>query len=233
MSDYVEAFGLGNAAILGNVCMLPLYPSLFVLLADRLEAGASRRWVRAMGVVVLAGVLVAMVTLGGSLYLLSRTFADILDWLLPIMYGIVAVLGVLMVLDRNPFERVTTMRIPLVSRPTGLAFVYGLMLGPLTVPCTGPLVISAFVLGGVRGTGTLVDSLVYFFAFGLGFGWPLVVLPLLAASGQRTFTRLLTRYHRAVTVVSGLLLLGVAVAGWWFDIRPNSDRPTLTTCRWR
>ena len=26
MSEYVEAFTLGNAAILGNVCLLPLYP---------------------------------------------------------------------------------------------------------------------------------------------------------------------------------------------------------------
>ena len=41
MSEYVEAFLLGNAAILGNVCMLPLYPGLFVLLADRAERATS------------------------------------------------------------------------------------------------------------------------------------------------------------------------------------------------
>mgnify|MGYP003422887924 CR=1 FL=1 len=28
METYLEAFLLGNAAILGNVCMLPLYPGL-------------------------------------------------------------------------------------------------------------------------------------------------------------------------------------------------------------
>jgi cytochrome c-type biogenesis protein len=192
-----------------------------VLLADRMEAGASKRWVRLMGVVVLAGVLAAMIVTGGLLYLLSRTFADALDVILPVMYGLVAVLGVLMLFDRNPFTRMTSMHIPLVSRPTGLAFTFGLMLGPLTFPCTGPLILSAFVLGGVRGTGTFLDSLVYFIAFGLGFGWPLVVLPMLAASGQRTFTSFLTGHHRAITVVSGILLLGVAAAGWWFDIRGN------------
>jgi len=41
MDEFLEAFSLGNAAILGNVCMLPLYPGLFVLLADRIEAGGG------------------------------------------------------------------------------------------------------------------------------------------------------------------------------------------------
>jgi cytochrome c-type biogenesis protein len=94
-------------------------------------------------------------------------------------------------------------------------------MGPLTLPCTGPLIISAFVLGGVRGTGALGDGLLYFFVFGLGFGWPLVLLPLVAAPVQRGLTRFLTRHHRAITMGSGVLLVGVAGAGWWFDIRPN------------
>ena len=34
------------------------------------------------------------------------------------------------------------------------------------LPCTGPLVVSAFVIGGVAGTGQLVESLGYFVAFG-------------------------------------------------------------------
>lgn len=221
MSEYVEAFFLGNAAILGNVCMLPLYPGLFVLLVERMEAGASKASVRAMGVFVLAGVLTTIVALGAVLYFLNRTFADVLDVLLPLAYGTVAVLGVLMLADRNPFARVSSMQIPMVSNPAGLAYVYGLLLGPLTFPCTGPLILTAFVLGGVRGTGTFLDSLGYFVAFGLGFGWPLVLLPLLASTGQRRITKFLTRHHRAIAVLSGLLLIGIAVAGWWYDIRPN------------
>ena len=45
--------------------MLPLYPELFVLLADRVESGAERSAIRWMGLLVLAGVLTAMVALGG------------------------------------------------------------------------------------------------------------------------------------------------------------------------
>jgi cytochrome c-type biogenesis protein len=221
MGEYLEAFALGNAAILGNVCMLPLYPGLFVLLADRVESGAPQRSIRWMGVLVLAGVLTAMVALGGLLHLLSRSFSDVLGVMLPVLYGLVAVLGVLMLLDRNPLARMRSAQVPILSGPASSAFVYGLAMGPLTLPCTGPLIISAFVVGGVAGSGELVDGLVYFLFFGLGFGWPLVLLPLLAAPAQQRMTRFLTRNHRAITILSGVLLLGVAAAGWWFDIRPN------------
>lgn len=221
MGEYLEAFLLGNAAILGNVCLLPLYPGLFVLLADRVESGATARSIRWMGVLVLAGVLSAMVAFGAVLHLLSRSFADVLGVVLPVLYGLVAVLGVLMLLDRNPLVKMRTAQVPILSGPASSAYVYGLAMGPLTLPCTGPLIISAFVVGGVAGSGELVDGLVYFLFFGLGFGWPLALLPLLAAPAQQKMTRFLTRHHRAITILSGLLLLGVAAAGYWFDIRTN------------
>jgi cytochrome c-type biogenesis protein len=175
-----------------------------------------------MGVLVLAGVVVAMVIIGLVLHTLSRTVADILDWLLPLMYGLVLVLGIAMVLGRNPFARLATTQVPILRSSAATAFVYGMLMAPLTLPCTGPLVISAFVIGGVSGGGALWDSLRYFLWFALGFGWPLVVLPLLAAPKQQAITRFLARHHRPVTVVSGVLLVGIAVFGWWTDVRPSA-----------
>lgn len=221
MSSYVEAFLLGNAAILGNVCMLPLYPGLFAMMAGRAGAVEPTRGQRWLGAVVLAGVLCAMIALGLLLRTLRTSFADVLPVALPILYGVVFVLGVAMILDRNPFARLTTTQVPILRNPFATAFVYGLLLGPLTLPCTGPLIISAFVLGGVSGTGALVEGLAYFVAFGLGFGWPLVLLPLLAEPVQRRFTGTLTRHHRAIGVASGVLLIAVAVIGLTVDILPN------------
>ena len=40
MSEYVQAFVLDNGAILGNVCVLPLYPGLIVFLGGT-AMGAS------------------------------------------------------------------------------------------------------------------------------------------------------------------------------------------------
>ena len=221
MSSYVEAFLLGNAAILGNVCMLPLYPGLFAMMAGRAGAVEPTRGQRWLGAVVLAGVLCAMIALGLLLRTLRTSFADVLPVALPILYGVVFVLGVAMILDRNPFARLTTTQVPILRNPFATAFVYGLLLGPLTLPCTGPLIISAFVLGGVSGTGALVEGLAYFVAFGLGFGWPLVLLPLLAEPVQRRFTGTLTRHQRAIGVASGVLLIAVAVIGLTVDILPN------------
>jgi cytochrome c-type biogenesis protein len=218
MDQYLEAFSLGNAAILGNVCMLPLYPGLFVLFANSQGRTRGLRW---MGLVVLAGIVTMMVAIGFVFYQLQRSVADVLDWVLPVMYLAVLVLGVAMLLDKNPFARLSTTQMPILRNPVASAYVYGMLLAPMTLPCTGPLIVSAFVIGGVSGTGALADQLLYFVWFAIGFGWPLVVLPLMAAPAQRSVTRWLTRHHRAISIVSGVLLIGIAVFGWWNDVRPN------------
>ena len=141
------------------------------------------------------------------------------------MYLLVLVLGVAMVLGRNPFARLATTQVPLLRSPAATAFVYGMLMAPLTLPCTGPLVISAFVIGGVSGGGALVESLRYFVWFALGFGWPLVLLPLLAAPKQQTITRFLGRHHRVITPrVRACCSSGSPSSGYWSDVRPVAVR---------
>ena len=222
MSDYVEAFTLGNAAILSNVCLLPLYPGLVVMLSARLVNPRSRLSTMSLGLAVLAGIVVFMVVIGFVLYQASRAVADILDWLLPVVYGTVFVLGVLMLFGRNPFMRLVRTEAPALRSPTATAFLYGVLLAPMTLPCTGPLVVSAFVIGGVSGSDALVDSLVYFVFYALGFGWPLVVLPMLAAPAQRQITLFLAVHHRPIELLSGVLLVGIAVYGYWAEVRPST-----------
>lgn len=220
MGDYVEAFTLGNAAILSNVCVLPLYPGMFVMFAN--QRRDTRRGVSAfLGVLVLAGVVTTMVAVGFVLHQLGHAVADILDWLLPVTYTLAALLGMAMLAGRNPFARLATAEAPILRCPAASAYVYGMLLGPMTLPCTGPLVISAFVIGTVSGTGALLDSLSYFAAFALGFGWPLVALPLLAVPAQRAITGFLAVHHRPVEIISGALLIVIAVIGWRTDILPQ------------
>jgi hypothetical protein len=115
--EFLEAFSLGNAAILGNVCMLPLYPGLFVLLANQGREARASRVLRWMGLLVLAGVVSAMMAIGLLLYLVQRSTADVLDWLLPVMYGAVLILGLAMVFGRNPFVSLSTAKMPILRRP--------------------------------------------------------------------------------------------------------------------
>jgi cytochrome c-type biogenesis protein len=67
----------------------------------------------------------------------------------------------------------------------------------------------------------LASSLLYFLAFGLGFGWPLVLLPLLAQPFQRQFTQWTVRYDRVLTAVSGVLLVAIGVLGFVVEVGPN------------
>jgi cytochrome c-type biogenesis protein len=210
VSQYLQAFALGNAAILTNVCLLPLYPGLFVMMANT-TASRATRW---LGLVVLAGVITFMVVLGFVLHRLGSAVADILDWLLPLTYGVVLMLGIAVLLGRNPFERLATAEVPILRRPAASAYVYGMMLAPMTLPCTGPLIVSAFVIGSVGGDRAMAEALLYFLVFALGFGWPLVVLPFFAVPFQRRATRALARYHRQIGVASGVLLVGIAVFGF-------------------
>lgn len=221
MSEYVEAFTLGNAAIASNVCVLPLYPGMLVMLASRLSNPRSRISTMLLGVLVLAGIVTFMILIGFVLHQLRQAVADVLDWLLPMMYGAVFSLGTAMLLGRNPFTRLVRAEAPVLRSPGATAYVYGMLLAPMTLPCTGPIIVSAFVIGSVSGSGALTDSLSYFAVYALGFGWPIVALPLLAAPLQRQATRFLAVHHRAVEVLSGVLLIGIAVAGYWTEIRPN------------
>lgn len=220
MHELLQAFLLGNAAILTNVCILPLYPGLIALLAGNAGNQRAQRATKWLGLLVLAGVLSMMLAVGWLLYLLQSSFGAILPVVLPAIYGVVVVMGLFMLTGRNPFRRLTTAQAPLLRNPFLTAYLYGLLLGPMTLPCAGPIVLSAFLLGAGSFT-QLANSLLYFIAFGIGFGWPLVLLPLLAQPFQRQFTRWTTRHYHAMTALSGGLLVAIGVVGFVVEVAPN------------
>ncbi len=218
MTQLLPGFLAGNAAILTNVCLLPLYPGLIAFLAGSAEDERAQRASAWLGLLVLAGVLTLMFAVGLLLYLLSQSFGAILPVLLPLIYGIVLALGLLMLIGINPFARLATAQSPALRSPYLSAYVYGLLLGPMTLPCTGPIVVAAFVVGVSGGAGALADQLLYFLAFGFGFGWPLVLLPVLARGAQRRFTGWLTRHHALLTRISGLLLVAIGLFGFAVEV---------------
>jgi hypothetical protein len=153
MSQYLEAFILGNQAILTNVCLLPLYPGLIAFLAGNAtneRTGTATRW---LGLLVLAGVLSMMLLIGFLLYAFSRSFGDVLPVLLPLVYGAVIVFGLLMLAGYNPFARLTAVQAPAFSNPYVTAYMYGLLLGPMTLPCTGPAADQRLPAGGGQFRG--------------------------------------------------------------------------------
>jgi len=220
MNQLLEAFILGNTAILTNVCVLPLYPGLIAFLAGNAANERTARATKWLGLLVLAGVLSLMLLVGLVMYVFRQSFGAILPWLLPVIYVVVIVMGVLMLSGRNPFARFTAVQTPVLGNPYAAAYVYGLLLGPMTLPCAGPLVVSAFLLGAGSFTN-LANSIAYFIAFGIGFGWPLVILPFAAMPVQRRFTRWTGQNYKMLTRLSGILLVAIGVFGLAVDVVPN------------
>ena len=238
MTELITAFGLGNTAIINNVCLLPLYPGLLAFLAGNAETQTGGQPNKArmgfLGAIVLAGVLSMMMVVALLLYAFNAVTEDVLPILLPIIYGTVIVLGIAMILGHNPFARFQTVQMPVLQNSYAAAYVYGLLLGPMTLPCVGPLVISAFALGA-DDAKELVDGLLYFFAFGLGFGWPLVVLPMIAVQRQRRFIQWMTKNHETLTRVSGVLLISIGLIGFVTEVIPNlqsESKSTTVATRW-
>jgi cytochrome c biogenesis protein CcdA len=220
MSEYLQAFLLGNAAILTNVCILPLYPGLLAYMAANAQTEGAQRAMKWMGLLVLLGVLTMMVAVGALLYVFQQSFGSILPYVLPIIYGVVILLGLLMLSGRNPFNRLQMVQTPVLRNPYIGAYVYGLLLGPMTLPCAGPIILSAFLLGG-NSAADLADGLLYFLFFGLGFGWPLVLLPFLAVSFQRQLIGWTTRNYQLLTRASGMLLILIGFAGIYVELLPQ------------
>jgi cytochrome c-type biogenesis protein len=129
-------------------------------------------------------------------------------------------LGITLLLGKNQFPPLSATQSPTLSNPYASAFVYGGLLAPMTLPCTGPVIVSAFVLG-VGSNAALSESLLDSLAFGLGFGWPLVVLPLVALPLQRSVTRWFAGNSVRIGRVAGAMMLVIAAFGLWVDVVPN------------
>lgn len=193
-------------------CILPLYPGFLAYLSGQNEIGRSRYF---LGLFVLAGVLTMMLALGGIIALLAIPVGSVLVYLLPLADFLILMLGILLLLDRNPFKTLPQIQVPALRHPFMNAYVYGLLYGPIALPCSGPMVVSIFALSFT--VGEAFSQLWVFLWFGLGLGVPLLILSLLSGALQRQLTVFFARHSRAVNFIGGLLLIGVAI----YDLSKN------------
>ena len=203
------SLGLASAA---SPCLLPLYPSFLAYLTANTQALDGRRGTGLLGLLILAGVLTTM--LGVAL---------VLGYAIPLVDALLVFLGLLLLAGRNPFERLPGTRIPLVGNPFGQAYLYGLMLGPLALPCAGAFALSLIAYS--VGLAETLPRIVTFVVYGLGFGLPLVLLSLLAGATRERVVRLVVARHRQIEIVGGSLLIAVGV--WDFAVNLDNIRRTF------
>ena len=213
--ELTVAFSAGLVAT-ATPCVLPLYPGYLAYIGstgERSERPVARYL---LGIFVFFGVLAAMLVIGAGLAALRLAISDAMSVAVPLAYGVIIVLGLLMLLNINPFVRVSEVRVPLVASPYANAFVYGLLYGPIAFPCSGPLLVSIFALSFT--ITEFLGTLSLFLVFGLGLGVPLLALSLLAGTYQRRLVRLVATYSRQVNALAGVGFLGIGAYGIWVNL---------------
>lgn len=214
METILTSLSLGLLATT-SPCVLPLYPGFLAYLSGQAESTqkAGRYF---LGVFVLLGVLTMMLALGGIIALLSISVGQALSFIIPLADAIIILLGVLLLLNINPFKALPQIQAPALSHPFANAFVYGLLYGPIALPCSGPLVVGIFALSFTAAEA--LSKLTVFFWFGMGFGIPLLLLSFLSGATQRWITRQFALHARLINAIGGILLVGVGiydfVANW-------------------
>jgi len=192
----------------GSPCVFPLYPGFLAYLSGGQEKlGKKGRYL--LGFFVLAGVLTMMLILGAVIAALAISVGSALSVVLPIADILIIILGILLLLDINIFKSLPQIQVPVLSHPYANAYLYGLLYGPIALPCSGPLVVAIFALSFTAEE--FFSKLIVFLLFGLGFGIPLLILSFLAGAAQKSITRFFAHHSRLVNVIGGILLVGVGL----------------------
>jgi cytochrome c-type biogenesis protein len=196
-------------------CVLPLYPGFLAYLAGTQEDFSQNKGRYLLGIFVLAGILLMMLILGLLITLLSVSIGKALSLIIPLADLLIIMLGLFLVFNINPFKTLPQINAPIVSHPYANAFLYGLLYGPIALPCSGPLVVGIFAFS--LTVGEALSKLSVFLWFGLGFGIPLLLLTLLSGATQRSLTHWFARNAQRVNLVGGVLLVSVGI----YDLAQN------------
>lgn len=226
MGELLVAVAAGVGATI-TPCVLPLYPGFLAYLtaAQPVAAGASgmelpraRPSPAVAAVLVWLGVVVGMVAIGAVLALLSVSLGSVLRVAVPLIDLVLIALGVLLLLGTNPFARLPQPSPVALGRTGPLvgSFLYGLFFAPIALPCSGPFLIGIFVASLTLGDA--VRQLLFFGAFGVGFGLPLLGLGLIGQVRARELASAVVRWERPLQLVLGAALVVIGAWDLWINL---------------
>jgi cytochrome c-type biogenesis protein len=158
-----------------------------------------------------------MLSLGALIAALSVAVGNVLVVVTPLADVVVIGLGFALLLGMSPFAKLPTVQVgaggggPILS-----AYVYGLLYGPIALPCSATFVVAIFTLS--LSVASFVEKLIFFLVFGLGFGVPLLVISLLAEARRAALLRAFTRNYGVVARIAGAILVVVGVWDLWNNL---------------
>jgi cytochrome c-type biogenesis protein len=207
LGQLATSYTLGLATPLSAVCVIPLYPGFLAFLANQDEDAPS---IAVLGGLVALGVIVFMTAVGVLFTtLLEVSLTAVVETVSPPAFALLAVLGVVLLLDLHPQSRLPTVEPPGTRYPSLSAFVYGAFFGAIVLPCN-PGFISVFFARAFL-FGDPLSSLANFGVFGVGMATPLLALAVVSEGARSRVLGLLTSHRRAVDAGTGLVLLAISL----------------------
>jgi len=205
-SEIVTAFFLGMLATAAP-CVLPLYPGFLAYLSS--SSSDKKIKVQYLGFLVFLGVLTMMIILGVIISLLSVAVGNVISIVTPIADIVIIIIGILLLMNRNIFASLPKMKNPVMKNPYVNAYSYGLLYGPVALPCSGPFLVSIFAISIT--TADFFSSMLLFFIFGLGFGIPLFLISIIAKTKQRWLVETVTKNQETINRIAGIVLIAVGL----------------------
>lgn len=209
---FAEMFWIGVLTPLTAVCALPLYPAFISYLASAGSDEGTQRSPALLGLLVVAGVISFMAAVGVVFVVLLDTGIEsgFVGRFAPWLFSVLAVVGVVLVVDPAGFSRLPAFEPPHSEHPSASAFGYGFFFGGIILPCNPGFIGLFFARQTVLFEGP-VQNMVGFLLFGLGIGAPLLLFALVSESLGRRVTKTLARYADPINRVVGGFLLAVSL----------------------
>ncbi|PSQ14701.1 cytochrome C biogenesis protein [Halobacteriales archaeon QS_8_69_73] len=207
LAEAATSFTLGLATPLSAVCVVPLYPGFLAFLSNQ---GDDAPPIAVLGVLVALGVVTFMATVGLLFTtVLGTSLTAVVGTVSPPAFGLLALLGAVLLFDLHPQARLPTAEPSQTTRPSLSAFAYGGFFGAIVLPCN-PGFISAFFARAFLFSDP-VTSMANFLAFGVGMGTPLLAFAVVSEPWRDRVLGVLTDHRRAVNAATGLVLLGISL----------------------
>jgi len=216
-----EAFLLGLATPLGAVCVLPIYPGFLVYLSTQVSGEqTSRKTIFLFGLIITFGVILFMFLMGLVFTtLLEVSLTSIVQIISPIAFSILLVISLILIVtgirslitgkEVDIWRFLPKGRAPMARNPWLSAFLYGFFFGAIVVPCNPGFI--AILFARAVSTVDFVQNIFRFLFFGMGVGFPLLVLAGVSSTATDAIMNFLTKHGKWVNLTAGIIMLGISL----------------------
>jgi len=192
-------FGAGLASVL-SPCVLPVVPLIVT--------GTAKDH-KLRPVAIVAGLALAFITMG----VVSSLFGSVVGpWMFKVekvVGALIALFGLLLIFDVNLFKHLGGLsRLAAHAGGRTNAFVLGVLLGVIWIPCIGPMLSSVLAL--VATERRVVTGVAYLLIYAIGFSIPMLLVAY-ASQAVRGRFRALGGHQRLIGALSGVLLMALGL----------------------